>query len=201
LVQKAWESSVARVEMNQKAIVSRGWGPRALNYHALLHPKKLTSKVDNHNQEGPLKQLASSAEPEELTLSEGVTATLVDRIVVHKNKEASHNGVDATEQQWKQKATAELKLCSQEKRILAGLLAAAGRFQLNSDVRDYVQLKAVVAQEKEYEKFHKRKHEYEALSAKVQSIRNLNLHYTQRNQAQSKVMLRWFKRDGDDKLL
>ncbi len=107
--------------------------------------------------------------------------------MVHKNKEASRNGVDATEQQRKRKATAELKLRSQEKRISTGLLAAAGHFQLNSDVRDYVHSKAVAAQKKEYKKFRKRKHEYDALSAKVQSIRDLNLPYTQWNQAQLKV--------------
>jgi hypothetical protein len=56
----------------------------------------------------------------------------------HMDKEAWLGGVDAAESQRKQKATAEERLCSQDKRISAGLLVAAVDYQLNSDIRDYV---------------------------------------------------------------
>ncbi len=55
---------------------------------------------------------------------------------MYKNDESHHNGTDADENRRKQKATAEERLSSQEKHVLAGLLAAAGCYQLNSDVRD-----------------------------------------------------------------
>jgi len=85
-------------------------------------------------------------------------------------------------------------------RISAGLLAAAGNYQLNSDVRDYVKGKAAAAREKEYEKYYKRKDEHDALYAKVEAIRSQNLPSDKWNQAQLKVMVRWYKRDGDEKL-
>jgi hypothetical protein len=42
-----------------------------------------------------------------------------------------------------------------EKQLSAGLLAAAGHYQLNSGVRDYVEGKVATAAEKEYEKYYK----------------------------------------------
>jgi hypothetical protein len=79
--------------------LNRGWGPKALNYNVLLHPKILTSKP-GAKLKGPMTELASSAAPEELKLCDGLAATLVDRIVLYKNKEAL-NGVDAYEQRQK----------------------------------------------------------------------------------------------------
>jgi hypothetical protein len=182
---------------NRKAISSRGWGPRALSFNALLHPEILASKSGNGSKGIALE---STADPAELNLSEGLAATLVERIVMYKNDESRHNGADAEDNRRKRKATAEERLSSQEKRISAGLLAAAGHYQLNCDVRDYVKSKAAVAREKEYEKYYKRKDEHDALHAKVEAIRNLNLSCEKWNQTQLKVMIRWYKRDGDEKL-
>jgi hypothetical protein len=191
LVHQAWLSSY------RKAISSRGWGPRALSFNALLHPEILASKSGNSSKGSVLE---STIDPEELNLSEGLAATLVERIVLYKNDEARRNGADADENRRKRKATAEERLSSQEKWISAGLLAAGGHYQLNSDVRDYVKGKAAAAREKEYEKYYKQKDEHDALYAKVEAIRSLNLPSDKWNQAQLKVMVRWYKRDGDEKL-
>jgi hypothetical protein len=199
LVREAWELSFARVQTNQKAIVSRGWGPRALNYNALRHPEILTS-APGTSVKRPIDALESRALPEELNLSEGLSATLVDRIVIHKNLEASRNGINADEQRRKRRATAQEKLRSQEKRISAGLLAAAGHYQLNDNVRDYVQQKAAAVKQKEYEKHLRKKDEYDALFAQVQAIRLQNLPYNMWTQAHLRTMIKWFKRDGDEKL-
>ncbi len=114
-----------------------------------------------------MTELASSAAPEELKLCDGLAATLVDRIVLYKNKEAL-NGVDAYEQRQKWKATAEERLCSQDKRISAGLLASTGHFNLGTEVRDHVQQRVDTAKEKEYNAYLRRKDEYDLLLAKVQ---------------------------------
>ena len=95
---------------------------------------------------------------------------------------------------------AQEKLCSQEKRISAGLLAAAGHYQLNDNVRDYVQQKAAAVKQKEYEKHLRKKDEYDVLFAQVQAIRLQNLPYNMWTQAHLRTMIKWFKRDGDEKL-
>jgi hypothetical protein len=44
LVKDSWKVSFAHTQTNIKAVLNRGWGPRALNYYALLHPEKSASK-------------------------------------------------------------------------------------------------------------------------------------------------------------
>jgi hypothetical protein len=65
--------------------------------------------------------------------------SLADKIFVHKAKEAENSGSNAVEQMHKRKATAEENLRSHNKWITAGLLAAAGRYQLSEDICDCVQ--------------------------------------------------------------
>jgi hypothetical protein len=198
LGRKAWKASFAKVKSNIKAISNRGWGPRALNYNVLLHPKILTSKPGAKIQ-GLLSEMISSAAPEEVNLSDGLAAMLVDRIVLYKNKEAL-NGVGAYEQRQKRKAIAEERLRSHDKRISAGLLASAGHFYLGTDVRNYVQQRVDAAKEKKYNAHLRRKDNYDILLAKVQELRDQNLPLDKRNAAQLKTMVKWYKRDGDDKI-
>ncbi len=127
--------SFAREDSNHKATGSRGWGQKALIYNALNHPEILASKPGYSNQSA-LNTMDSQVEPDELNLSNGLAAMLVDRIVIHKNKEGTCSGSNAAEQLRKHKATAEENLRALEKRITAGLLAAAGKFHLSSQVRD-----------------------------------------------------------------
>jgi hypothetical protein len=84
--------------------------------------------------------------------------------------------------------------------LSAGLLAAAGRYQLDSEVLDYVKAKASVAAEKENEKYYKKKDEYDVLREKVLHIRSLNLPAEKWTQGQLQIMLRWFKRPNDPKM-
>jgi len=80
--------------------------------------------------------------PDELNLSGGITATLIDRIVIHKNKEASTSGEGAFERMRKRKETAEAKIASKSSRMTAGLLASSGQFLLSRNVYGYVKEKA-----------------------------------------------------------
>jgi hypothetical protein len=194
LVREAWKTSFARVRTNVKAITSRGWGPKALNYNCLLHPEIAGTK------QTLTSGLQTNVDPQELNLSVGLAATLVDRIVLYKNQEAARNGVSADEQRRKRKATAEERLKAHDKRISAGLLAAAGHFNLGSEVLNHVQQRVDAAKEKEYSAYLRKKDEYDVLEAKVKGIRELNLPYDKWNAGQLKLMVKWLKRDGDDKL-
>jgi tRNA G46 methylase TrmB len=86
----------------------------------------------------------------------------------------------------KRKATAEESICSHNKRITAGLLAAAGKFCLSADVRDYVRERAQEKEANEYSRQLQRKDVYDTIFAKVQAIRQLNLQPEKWNQSQLK---------------
>jgi hypothetical protein len=150
LVRQAWKSSFARKQTNRKAISTRGLGPRALNYNALLYPEIPTLKPGYHNTGTELSTLDSNTTLEELNLSHGLVGTLVYKIYIHKAKEAELSGANAVDQVKKWKATAEENLWSHDKWVTAGLIAAAGKFRLSEDIRDYVR-------ERVHEKEH---HEY-----------------------------------------
>ncbi len=83
---------------NIKAIANRGWRPKALHYNVLLHPEIHGTK---HGGVALSSTLVSTVELEELNLSQGLAVMLVDKIVLHKNKEACCNRVDAEEQRRK----------------------------------------------------------------------------------------------------
>ncbi len=83
---------------------------------------------------------------------------------------------------------------------MSGLLAAAGHFHLGPAVRDQVKQRVDAAKEKEYNASLRKKDEYDALFAKVQEIRNLNLPSDKWDTTQLKTMVKCYKRDGDDKL-
>jgi hypothetical protein len=96
LVRKARKASFSREEMNKRAILNRGWGPKALNYNALTHPEILASKP-GYYKESALNTLKTEVDPEDLNLSDGLAATLVDKIVLHKNKEGARSGSNAAD--------------------------------------------------------------------------------------------------------
>jgi hypothetical protein len=103
----------------------------------LCHPEVLASKPDN-KKKTEVDLLDSKVAPDDLNLTERLAGTLVEKIVIHKSKEAELTGSNAVERMRKRKATAEESICSHNKRITAGLLAAAGKFRLSVDVHNYV---------------------------------------------------------------
>ena len=100
----------------------------------------------------------------------------------------------------KRKATAEQHLRFHDKRVTAGLLASAGKFHLSEDVRDLIQERVNAKEQREYDKQLQKKDEFDVLFAKVQAVKVLNIPPEQWTQVQLRVMLRWLKRDGDDKI-
>jgi hypothetical protein len=127
--------------------LQRGWGPKELNYNALLHPKVLTSKPGNTCDRPAANGMTSQVTPEEVNLLEGLAGKLVDRIFVHKSREAGDTGNNAVDQMKKQKATAEVNCRSHDKRIIAGLLAAAGKYHLSEEICDRVQERASIKEQ------------------------------------------------------
>jgi len=115
-------------------------------------------------------------------------------------REAGHNGENAEEQRRKQKATAEERLRSQDKRISSSLLAAARHFHLGAEVRDHVQQRADASKEREYSASLRKKDEYDVLFTKVEEIKKLDLPYKKWKSTQLKIMVKWYKREGDAKL-
>ena len=103
--------SFARVNTNQNAVVNRGWGPKALNYYVLLHPE--ISSSNPSNQPATINTVVTNVPASDLNLSDGLAGTLIDRIVVEKNKET--RGTSATEIRQKHHETAKNSLENHEK--------------------------------------------------------------------------------------
>jgi hypothetical protein len=62
-----------RVEQNQKAVLHRGCGPRALDKNVLLHPEIFASKPTSMGDATKTSnELSSLLPPSELNISEGV---------------------------------------------------------------------------------------------------------------------------------
>jgi hypothetical protein len=75
----------------------------------------------------------------------------------------------------KEKPQLKKNLQANDKHIMVGLLAAAGKFQLSEDIHDYVRVRVNEKENHEYEKQLQKKYISDALHAKVQAIKDLNL--------------------------
>jgi hypothetical protein len=70
LVKNAWKVSFARVETNQKAVLHRGWGPKAWN--VLRNPEILATKPNSTKDlMGTSQGLNSKITPADLNINEG----------------------------------------------------------------------------------------------------------------------------------
>jgi hypothetical protein len=87
----------------------------------MLHPEILTLRPRTSTNH-PVDALESQALPEELNLSEGLAATLVERIMIQKKLKASHNGIDANEQMRNWKAMAQESFVSKKTEYQQGFL-------------------------------------------------------------------------------
>jgi hypothetical protein len=85
----AWNVSFARVHTNKKAVLYRGWGPRALNKNVLLFPKILATKPSSTEESTMISnEISSSLPPSQLNISHGLAGTLVECIVIESSREA-----------------------------------------------------------------------------------------------------------------
>ncbi len=195
LVKEAWHVSFAREETNRKAVLQRGWGPRALNYNVLLHPEILPSKPQNSGQPITENLVISSLPATHLNLSNGLAGTLIDRIVIEKNKESRvMNPAEARE---KHCATAKKSLENHEKRCSAGLIAAAGQFSLDEDVLAYVRHTKEQEEARVRQQQAKKKDIYDILKEKVKVIKNKNLPPEKWTVPELNTMLQWYKNLSD----
>ena len=117
LVKEAWAASFSRVLTNQKAILHCGWGPRALNFNVLLHPKILSSKPEEETETVQnVSGLKTDLDAGELNVTEGLAGTLIEQIMLQREKEARTKGANLKEITAKHHATAKAQLTNHEKR-------------------------------------------------------------------------------------
>jgi hypothetical protein len=198
LVKDSWNLSFARVNTNKKAVLHRGWGPRALNKNVLLLPEILATKPSSTEEETKTSNdLSSSLPPSELNLSQGLAGTLVERIVVESNREAHLRGSNIIDIRKKRHETAKKNLENHEKRCTAGLLASSGQFNLGTDVLEHQRHAREIEEEKRRQKAARAKDIYDILKVKVQAIREKNLPPEQWTVAQLNTMIQWHKRPED----
>ena len=70
------DSELAQVNTNHNTVVNRGWGPKALNYYVLLHPK--ISSSSPCNQPASINTVVTDVPASDLNLSDGLAGTLID---------------------------------------------------------------------------------------------------------------------------
>jgi hypothetical protein len=149
-------------------------------------------------QKGSCSSLSATNVANEINLTEDLSGTLVDRIVIHRNREAL-NGEDALDRMRKRKATAHEQILLKNKWMTAGLLASSGRFCLSNKVCQYVQEKANT-EKKSDSSTAKKKNEYDELKILVDAIKANNLPPEKWTSKQLNTMLKWYKQDGDPAL-
>jgi hypothetical protein len=135
----------------------------------------------------------------EINLTEGLSGTLVDRIVIHRNREAL-NGEDALDRMRKRKAMANEQILFKNKQMTAGLLASSGHFCLSNEVCQYVQEKANTEKNYQIRAQLKKKNEYDEPKILVDAIKANNLPPEKWTSKQLNTMLKWYKQDGDPAL-
>ncbi len=198
LVKKAWKVSFSRVETNWKAVLHRGWGPKALNMNVLKNPEIMATMPDAcKNLMGGSQGLDSKMPPTELNINEGLAGTLVDRIILESNKYAAERGSSISDITRKWKETALKKLENHEKRCTAGLLASAGKFSLGMDVLERQRHSKKIEEEKRHQKELRMKELYDILKVKVQAIRAKNLPAEKWTSSELNTMIQWHKQPDD----
>jgi len=164
------------------------------NYNTLLHDEIQLTAVSATQTE--LNAAISTITPAGLNLKEGITGTLLDKVIEFRNKEDSRNGINL-DQMGRQRKESALWALAQNKRYTAGLLVAAGRFKLGTEALDDITRMKRRAEEKESEKTNKKGMNYTATLNKAQAIRALNKQEHECTFSQTKTMVSWYKRIGD----
>ena len=140
---------------------------------------------------------ASFIPPSRLNLSQGITGTLVDHVIVqYRNHEDARNGINLDKLARQQKETV-LMAIARNKQYSSGLHVAAGRYLLGPEVVD-VQLKRNrYAEELQSERDNKKIDAHMALANKVYAIRSLNKQSAEWTVAQTKTMATRYKQAGN----
>jgi hypothetical protein len=100
------KSKLHQCRFKSQSHIKQRLGPKVLNYNALNHPEIIFLKP-GITHKSALNTIESQVQPGELNLSGGLAAMLVNRIAVHKMREANHSGTNAANHVRNCKATAE----------------------------------------------------------------------------------------------
>ncbi len=196
--------SFARVPTNKKAIAEQGWGP--LKYNCLLNPEIAATR---HRQDTRADRMHTTAagEPElwdldehnhdvlkQLNFTQGLAGLLIDDIVDAQIRDDARIGVNHEEIRQKRKKEV---LASKRQKYSAGPHAASCQFIVGPEVLDNIEERERVQEDKVSEREEKKLREYRALHSKVFAIKELNKSHEQWTVAQLKVMVAWYKSNGD----
>ena len=131
LAKEAWAATFSWVHTNWKTILHHGRGPRALNFDILLHPVIISSKpVEESETVSKVAVLTTDIEAGKLNITKGLAGTLIEQIMIKREKEARTKGANLKEIIAKHHATAKVQLTNYEKRCTAGLVASSGNSAL-----------------------------------------------------------------------
>ena len=202
LVGKAWEDSFARKDTNCKAISERGWGP--LTYNVLLHKEiqdtKPRSNLETDNRVAMDPVAIPAVNPGYLNLTEGFAGTLVDRIVMYRNRVSARTGEDMDNQARQRMEVAQERINS-GKTYSAGLHFAAGNVAIGSDVHRIQRDRKRKAEEEQSEKDRVNRDKFNKAYSKVLEVRALGKEPEQWNCEQLRTMVNWLKRKEDGPFL
>jgi len=98
LVKDAWNVSFARVETNRKAVLHRGWGPKALNMNVLKHKEIMGTMPSAMTKSNSTSQGGSrNILPSQLNITEGLAGTLICTFVLESTKHAASRASNIAE--------------------------------------------------------------------------------------------------------
>jgi hypothetical protein len=163
----------------------------------LLLPELQATKPRNEEHQATVSQESTSTvNPSQLNLTTGFAGTCVNRIVAFVNHLQATTGVNQFEINRKRKATA-IENINAGKRLTAGLLVAAGEFELGTCALQAIRKKAQQKDKIENEKRRKIYVEYISQKAAVVAIMNQNKTPDQWILKDLKTMVKWHKKDVD----
>mgnify|MGYP000932824058 CR=1 FL=1 len=134
--------------------------------------------------------------PHDLNLSTGLSGMLTDSIVEHRNRESARNGVNATEQIRKRKATAQTAI-DNHKKLSSGLLFTSGTCRSGPEMIDKaIESKQITTNVQTAKELAAQKR-YDALLHRVETVRASPKEKEAFNISDLRTLVLWYKHDGD----
>ncbi len=152
IVTQAWADSFASAVHNKSAIADRGWNP--LNFNSLRHPEIAAtwymgglvggggSSADDDGREDVMIPAEGLQVAEFLTLSKGLSGSLIDEILEKRARDDASNGVNLEENRRKRVETANQIIGEKNKKYSSGLHVAAQQWMTGPDVLDDLEERA-----------------------------------------------------------
>jgi hypothetical protein len=200
IVNIAWQKSFARVDTNLKAIAERGWGP--LNYVLLDHPELQETKdrVESINDIYK-KQVMDGVDITDLTslnTDKGSMGLTMDMFLDNALQEKAFGKLTAAEKKEKRRQAGMLRKDGGA-RLSAGLMVITDGYAIGPDCLVWARRTRLEKEQKARERQIAGQLERLKLKTKVDAVlaKGATPETGKWNNYDLKVMIQWFKRDGD----